>query len=131
MLTQHAESAMCCLREAKEAYYRQHLLVGPLQRQQLRLAGILVKLQQMVTQQAAGAPTNWTDLPWGQLRHLAALSLQKKLSSHGLLTASPVLTAEVAAIDAEAMDGHMIFTCKLRARVLKASDVHPDLFKVC
>eukprot|EP00891_Asterochloris_glomerata_P009624 jgi/Astpho2/9624/Aster-03895 len=38
---------------------------------------------------------------------------------------------EVAAIAAEAMDGHMMFTCKLRARVLKAADVHPDLFKVC
>ena len=55
---------------------------------------------------------------------------QEKSQRRGRLTASPLLIAEVAAIAAEAMDGHMMFTCKLRARVLKAADVHPDLFKV-
>ena len=89
MLTQHAKSAMSCLHEAKEAIYRQYLLAGPLQRQRLRLAGPLVKLQRMVTQQAAGAPVDWTDLPWAQLHHLAdALSLQKKLLRYGSLTGS-------------------------------------------
>ncbi len=96
MLTKHAKSAMSCQREAREALYRQYLLVqylllvGPLQRQQLRLAGPLVKLQRMVTQQAAGAPVDWTHQPWAQLRHLAdALSLQEKFSRYGMLTGTP------------------------------------------
>ena len=79
MLTKPAKSAISCLRDAKDAICRQYLLEGPLQRQQLRLVGPLVKLQQMVTQQAAGAPGDWTGLSWAQLRHLAdALFLQEK-----------------------------------------------------
>ncbi|PSC72382.1 putative inositol transporter 2 [Micractinium conductrix] len=38
-------------------------------------------------------------------------------------------SAEVAAIAASAMDGYMLATQKLSARVLPASEVHPQLFK--
>lgn len=38
-------------------------------------------------------------------------------------------SAEVAAIASEAMDGYMLFTQKLTACVLNASEVHPQMFK--
>lgn len=36
---------------------------------------------------------------------------------------------EVAAIAAEAMDNYMMFKQKLRVKVVKSADVHPQLFK--
>ena len=38
-------------------------------------------------------------------------------------------SAEVAGIAAGAMDGYMLFTQKLQARVLSQDEVHPKLFK--
>lgn len=38
-------------------------------------------------------------------------------------------SAEVAAIAAEAMDNYMMFKQKLTVKVVKAADIHPQLFK--